>query len=178
MWYYYNTKVKILYYHNVAICWVLPYHILQFFFFLYSTVNHFPKVKLCQHHLFCLPRVIRCLKPSRELKSQLIFIILLPKKISLYMKHLLRIYEIRYQYLVSINQYNIVLQNIAILHCIDFWLVRDWLTDWLSKFTEHSLSEELQEDPTHCVRSSRSSSGLLDNTCVPLELLHSQSVCC
>ncbi len=50
-----------------------------------------------------------------------------------------------------------------------------WLTDWL---TDWALFAELREDPAHCVMSSCCSSGLLDNMWVPLELLHSQSLCC
>ncbi len=93
------------------------------------TANHFPKVKLSQHHLFHhiwyiflsshLPLIIfycsfyylssEHLAPSSGLTSQLIFIIPLFKKLSLYLQHL------KYWYLVSMNWYNIVTQNFAIL---------------------------------------------------------------
>ncbi len=65
------------------------------------------------------------LAPSSGLKSQLIFIILLYKKVRLYLQHL-RIYWIKYWYLISMNRYNIVTQNITILRCIDCFPHRYW----------------------------------------------------
>ncbi len=47
------------------------------------------------------------LAPSSGLKSQLIFIILIYKKLSLYLQHL-RIYLIKYQYLIFMTRYHIV----------------------------------------------------------------------
>ncbi len=43
IWYSYDTWVTMQYYHNIVICWVLQYHVLQFFL-TFSTANHFPKV--------------------------------------------------------------------------------------------------------------------------------------
>ncbi len=60
------------------------------------------------------------LAPSSGLKSQLIFIILFYKRLTL------RIYLIKYCYLVSMNPYNIVMQNNSILRCIDFFSPSLW----------------------------------------------------
>ncbi len=61
------------------------------------------------------------LAPSSGPKGQLISIILLSKKLSLYLQHVLRIYLIKYRCLVSMNQHNIIMRNIVILQCIDFF---------------------------------------------------------
>ncbi len=53
MIWYHDTCVPIRCYHDIAICWVLQHHIL-WFFSPFSNANHFPKVKLCRHHLFHL----------------------------------------------------------------------------------------------------------------------------
>ncbi len=96
-----------------------------------KTENYFPKIKLCQHHIFHLSLIIfSCiyyyltsehLAPSSGLKNQLNFIDLLYKKLSLYLWDSLRIYLIKCWYLVSLNRYNIVTQTIVILQCISFF---------------------------------------------------------
>ncbi len=106
-------------------------------FSLFWTANFFPTVKLCQNHVssnmihfsssfnnFLLHfyyLTSELIAPSSGLKSQLIFIILWYKKVSLYLQHFLRIYLIKYRYLVSMNQYNINMPNIVISRCIDFF---------------------------------------------------------
>ncbi len=91
IWYYHDTWVTIRYYRDIAICRLLRFNTLRFFS-PFSTAKHFPKIKLCHHHLFICSVFIRfsitspdseLLAPSGGLKNQLIFSILIPKKVSL-----------------------------------------------------------------------------------------------
>ncbi len=122
--YYHEIQVVIQYFHDIAISFIA-------IFSCFLTAKHFPKVQLCQHFQFLhFPLIIfywifyhltsEHLAPSSGLKSQLIFIILLYRKLSLYLQHSLRIYFKKYQYLVSINWYNTVMQK-SLYHDISFF---------------------------------------------------------
>ncbi len=128
------------YYPDVEICWVLRNHMLRFFktflnckSFSWSktlsassvsssmikfSVCSFPLNNFLLHFFYYFTSVH--LAPSSGRKSQLIFIILFYKKLSLYLKHSLKIYVVKYRYLVSMYRYNIVTQNITILWQIFF----------------------------------------------------------
>ncbi len=93
IWYYHDTWVMIQFYHNVAICWELQYHTLQFFIFFNcilfsqsktlsasSVSPNKKKLSVCSCHFnnfllhfFISPPDSEHLAPSSGLKSQFIF---------------------------------------------------------------------------------------------------------
>ncbi len=96
-------------------CWVLRYYILWFLTFCLKTANHFSKVKLSTSSALSNGKKLSIHLTSvifywTEKSVELSYFI--TQKVRMYLQYLSLIYVISYRYLLSVNRYNIIKQNI------------------------------------------------------------------